>query len=373
MNQIILRYKNYLLFLVSLLIIGISSCVPKNGTNQNVDRFDRKAMLTFWAEDIIIPAYDSYANSTINLKDAADQFNTDPSLDNLKKMRSAWETAYLAWQGVSMFEIGKAESSKIRSYTNIFPTNVDLIKSNINATTYNLELPSNYAAQGFPALDFLLFGIGSDDVSILDSLTKSSHRQYFTDIVDRIYNLAQELDQDWDLYKEVFIQNDGSSATASVDKLINDYLFYYERFLRAGKVGIPAGVFSANILPQSTEAFYNGTLSKALLIESIHRFKDFFNGISFKDTSAGTSIYSYIDEVTKEGNNTTLSADINDQFESILQKAELLENNLSQQIQKDNTKMLALYDELQKLVVLLKVDAMQALNIQIDFVDADGD
>jgi hypothetical protein len=31
------------------------------------------------------------------------------------------------------------------------------------------------------------------------------------------------------------------------------------------------------------------------------------------------------------------------------------------------------YDELQKAVVLLKVDMVQKLNITIDYVDADGD
>ena len=35
--------------------------------------------------------------------------------------------------------------------------------------------------------------------------------------------------------------------------------------------------------------------------------------------------------------------------------------------------MLAAYDELQANVVLLKVDMFQALNIKVDFVDADGD
>ena len=35
--------------------------------------------------------------------------------------------------------------------------------------------------------------------------------------------------------------------------------------------------------------------------------------------------------------------------------------------------MLETYDELQKAVVLLKVDMLQVLNIKVDFVDADGD
>ena len=35
--------------------------------------------------------------------------------------------------------------------------------------------------------------------------------------------------------------------------------------------------------------------------------------------------------------------------------------------------MLRLYDELQQLTVLLKVDLLQALGINVDYVDADGD
>jgi hypothetical protein len=31
------------------------------------------------------------------------------------------------------------------------------------------------------------------------------------------------------------------------------------------------------------------------------------------------------------------------------------------------------YDELQKVVILLKVDMLQAFNVNVDYVDADGD
>ena len=44
-----------------------------------------------------------------------------------------------------------------------------------------------------------------------------------------------------------------------------------------------------------------------------------------------------------------------------------------QQITADNIPMLELYQELQDNVVIMKVDMLQALNIKVDFVDADGD
>ena len=51
-----------------------------------------------------------------------------------------------------------------------------------------------------------------------------------------------------DGYRDEFVNKDGSTATSSVNKLVNDYLFYYEKFLRAGKIGMPAGVFSGDPL-----------------------------------------------------------------------------------------------------------------------------
>jgi hypothetical protein len=50
-----------------------------------------------------------------------------------------------------------------------------------------------------------------------------------------------------------------------------------------------------------------------------------------------------------------------------------LENSFATQINTNNTEMTRSYDELQIAVVLLKVDMLQAFNISVDYVDADGD
>ena len=50
-----------------------------------------------------------------------------------------------------------------------------------------------------------------------------------------------------------------------------------------------------------------------------------------------------------------------------------LTNSFYQQVNTDNTQMTLTYDELQKVVILLKVDMLQAMNINVDYVDADGD
>ena len=50
-----------------------------------------------------------------------------------------------------------------------------------------------------------------------------------------------------------------------------------------------------------------------------------------------------------------------------------LNNNFSEQTSTGLVKLLNTYDNIQKAVVLLKVDMLQILNINVDYVDADGD
>jgi hypothetical protein len=51
----------------------------------------------------------------------------------------------------------------------------------------------------------------------------------------------------------------------------------------------------------------------------------------------------------------------------------MLGSDLFEEVETSNVNMLRTYDELQKNVILMKVDMFQALSIQVDFVDADGD
>ena len=76
-------------------------------------------------------------------------------------------------------------------------------------------------------------------------------------------------------------------------------------------------------------------------------------------------------EVMKD--NSLLSVVITDQFELARTEIEELSENLAEQVNTNNIAMLEAYDALQINVVNLKVVMLQALNINVDYVDADGD
>ena len=65
--------------------------------------------------------------------------------------------------------------------------------------------------------------------------------------------------------------------------------------------------------------------------------------------------------------------EINNQFNIAENSINELNNNFSEQTSTGLLKLLTTYDNIQKAVVLLKVDMLQILNINVDYVDADGD
>lgn len=371
-----------------LLLIGCSS---DNGGNDGNDDdmspdpdppvsvdFQRGPMLANWADNIIIPSYESFSAELQALVDAYNSFKADANESNLLALRSAWEEAYLSWQWVSMFEIGPAEQVGFRLNMNTYPTDVDLVEDHVVSGTYDLSLSSNRDTKGFPALDYLINGLAETDSEIVSKFTApASNEAYFNymdDVFDDMQSLTSQVLSDWQQgYRDTFVSNDGTSSTASVDRFVNDYIFYYEKFLRAGKMGIPLGVFTGIKVPGNVEAFHKGDFSNTLFLEGLRAVQDFFNGKHFGSTTTGESLASYLRALNTLKDGAELDELINDQFDSARSMVGSLDTFLTELDNNPPTDMLLAYDEVQRAVPLLKVDMVSAMSISIDFVDADGD
>jgi len=361
-----------------LTVFFVWSCSNNSPSSPNPDDFDREAILVNWADNIIIPAFSDLSETTSQLHSSAESFTTSPTQQNLNSLRNSWENAYLAFQHVSMFEMGEAMQLRFRDNLNIYPTDTTEIKENISEGTYDLELPSLNNSQGFPALDYLIHGLGENDTEILSHYTTSSeaqnYRTYLTDLTLRIDTLTDQILNSWTSgYRDEFVNNSGNGANSSLDMMVNDYIYYYEKHLRAGKIGIPAGVFSGSPLSGHVEAYYSEGFSKALFNEALSASLNFFNGTHFEGEADGQSLDDYLDYLNTMKDGADLTSIINNQFQVAMNEAQALNDNFAAQVETDNSLMLATYDELQRNVVNLKVDMLQALNINVDYVDADGD
>lgn len=352
--------SRYLILLLLPLLTYTACTDPAGGGDDDpmLPSFDRRGMLTDWADEVIIPAHTDFTTKIQALAVANEAFTASPDVVGLTNLQNAFKATYLSFQRLDPFILGKGEEIRLRELLNTYPANIELIRENIAAGDANFNLPSNTAAQGFPALEFVLY---ADPQLFIDEV---EYHAYATSLIARMATLNTVVQDDWSgTYRDLFIQNDGSSATASIDRTVNDYIFQYEKFLRAGKVGIPAGVFSDAPLADRAEALYAG-YSKELFLEALNASSDFFSNQGLKE-------YLNVLQVRRDGE--FLSEKIEAQFAAIVEASANQMESYANQVEVDNGQMLQLYDEMQKLVVLLKVDMVQALSINIDYVDADGD
>ena len=341
--------------------------------------FDRSAMLANWADNIIIPAYNEFLVAYADFQSAYDTFRTGRTEENLVVLRTEWLDAYKSWQRVSMFEIGPAEEDGLRLNINTYPTDIELLEAFVINDNYDFSLPSNRDVKGFPALDYLINGLAETDTEIVvlytTDITGDAYLEYFRDVISDIEARVVSVLDDWNAgYRDTFVNNDGSSATASVDRFVNDFIFYYEKFLRAGKMGIPLGVFTGTVAPQTLESFYRDGVGNELFLEGLDAVQDFFNGKHFNSSDTGESLASYLRTLNTVKDGAALDEVINGQFNLARDMVASLDAfRLEIEESTPPTDMLLAYDEVQKAVPLLKVDMVSAMSIAIDFVDADGD
>jgi predicted lipoprotein len=251
---------------------------------------------------------------------------------------------------------------------------VNGIEANIASGTYNLNQQVQFSKQGFPAIDYLINGVGNDTETVT-YYSNANAKAYLTAVVNQLKTIAQTVTNDWTgNYRNTYINNNGTSVTSSVNKTTNNFVKNLEKDIRSGKLGIPAGLFSNGVVyADKVEGYYKNNVSKQLLNAGIKAEQDFFNGKAFNSNATGASLKSALDAINAVREGNKLSDIINNQFTAVYTANNELNDSFSQQILTDNTKMVTAYNTLQQNVVYIKLDMMQALNITIDYVDGDGD
>ncbi|GGG50795.1 imelysin family protein [Hymenobacter glacieicola] len=369
--------KKPVLLVVALLLaaLGILSCGkdPSGGTPAPDTAVDRKALLTYWADSLVKPGYQRLNDKLVVLKTKTTAFTAAPTTATLLETRQAWQAAYVEWQKVELFEFGPAEAVSLRNHFNIYPADAAGINRNISSGTYDFELSTAIPQQGFPALDYLLNGVATGDAAIAQQYaTSASHRRYLTDVVAKMEQTFGTVYGQWNGgYRDTFINSTGTDASSSLSRVINAYSLYFERYLRAGKVGIPAGTMTGTPLPAKMEAYYlRGALPLQLATTAHTAVQQFFNG-----RPGRPSLKSYLDALGAKDSRSgqPLSSLISTQLGASYQQLSSLGPDLHTTFTARNADAVASYNEMQKAVRMIKVDMTSALSVTVTYVDNDGD
>ncbi|HOX83931.1 MAG TPA: imelysin family protein, partial [Chryseolinea sp.] len=366
--------KVRIVWIATVFLLGCSGGDPKPEVSEG--DLDRQVMLTHWADNIIIPSYNTFKILLDDMIQKSEAFADAPDEDALIAFRHAWEAAYIGWQKVELFETGPADRYTIRNFFNIYPTSVAGILANINSGSANMKTPASYANQGFPALDYLLNGVADTDEGIVAYYSTEPDAEkrlaYIKRITDRMDELLTKVITEWPTYRATFISKTGLDIGSPMGLTVNAYVLNYERYIRSGKFGIPSGAMTISgetKYPDKVEAFYKRDISKVLATVAHQASIDFFNGKDVVTGLEGPSLKSYLDglDAKDTSTNTLLSTIINEQFNAANAKLDLLPDNLHDAVESDNESMLAVFAEMQKEVRLLKVDMTSAMSITITY------
>ena len=366
---------------ISILSIFIISCSSSSDDEQStIPEFDRSAVLKNYADNIIIPRLNNFRSSVDYLRESVDAYVDSPDITTYTELHNSWLEAYINWQYVEMFNIGKAEEIMFFSKTNTYPVNEGRIQENINNEKTDLSNPNDWSCQGFPGLDYMIHGIADSENEIINQYIQNPlNGKYLKVVINELNDNTDLVLNDWNTYRNTFVNSVENTATSAFNMLTNDFVYYFEKGLRTNKIGIPSGVFSNNPLSNKVESYYsskNGIedVSRDLIENALNAVDLVFQGKSSNQSPLGPSFKTYLDFI--KANNVSaddIGSIVVNKIQTANQKILDLNKNFINQVENDNGKMLAAFDALQTIVVNLKTDMLSLFNVAVDYTDADGD
>ncbi len=203
--------------------------------------FDRGAMLTNMADEVILPDFERALSSIDSLNTRAIAFSNNPTQNSLDSLQALHKSAWEAWQRIEVYAFGPAETLPYKMSVNVFPTDTVQIKNNVSAGgNADLSLVSNIDAKGFPALDYLLNG--SSDATLLSNFTASNNRAtYVKNLTADLLSAVRNVRNEWrNGYANTFKNATGLDIGGSTGLLVN-YLSMESETVRREKIGNALG------------------------------------------------------------------------------------------------------------------------------------
>ena len=361
--------------LLFVTIIFLASC-GGGDSNENVppqsnDDFDRTVCLANIYDNIAMAAFDEFKAKLETLDISTNAYIDSPNdISLLNTLRDDWYEAYIAWQHIEVFShFGIGEDILYGFKMNTYPTDVNRTENILNGIAqFNPAYNDN---QGFPALEYLIYGVADNDEEISNILSEPNALVLIGNIVSEMKANTSSVYSWWTKNRTTIVDDISSTATSSLNLFINDFVYHYEKGFRTNKFGIPCGYFSGGqTFAEKTEGYYAGNISKALALSSLYSISNFFEGRSHSDGSViGESMYTYLKYLQED----TLADEILTKIDEVEVSINNLENDFAVQVNTNNNELLNTFNLIQSVVAKFKIDMMMAMGVGVDYISGDGD
>ena len=358
------------LALLAILFLGMG-CKDKE-----VLEYDREALLSNIGDNVILPSYQTLGTAALSLQQDAVAFRASKGLSELDALQNSMLTLWTSWKASSPFEFGPAADRALRASLNTFPSDSIQIKSNITAGTWDFNLAANLDAKGFPAMDFMLFGLGADDNAILDRYLNpqdsAQYQNYLAALISDSKSLIESVRDEWqNSYLATFKASLGTDVGSGTSFLVNELNRDLE-VIKTASIGIPIGKQTfGQALPGKCEALYSAH-SISLIVAQLESIERIYKGTSLAGAD-GYGLKEALDALEAQYQGGSLTEAIDAQFTAAKSAAQAIPTPLSDAVVSNAPSVENAYTEVQKLVILLKTDMASAMSILITYTDADGD
>lgn len=410
--------KTFAFGLALATLLPIAGCVDNgSGSNRAVtaDNFDFVAMLANYADSIIVPNYESLADTTNLLAAESGSIATYCSAigsDNEASARSAaqavWKTTMDAWQTTTLHELGpiQANNNALRNRISSFARGSSLSTCGVDQavvladTDPNFSLSSRSANQrGLGAVEYLLFSDNLEhscssqitETTDWNTRPETERKQlrcdYAQTLVEDINAAAQSVVTAWlidaDNYRSQFL----NPALLDTNlKALSDALFYLDTETKDTKLGIPLGISATCSQPSCPEVIESPYAEYSLnnIAQNLQSFLNLLqggSGLGFDDIIAQAGV----PEVTELMRQNTEAAigEINTMSTSLRQQAESISDEEAAQIcltaanTPDSQRSIPacnLYGYLRRVTDTLKVGFVAAVDVDLpDRAQSDND
>lgn len=371
--------KRYYLSILSLLTLSLFCvyCGSGQGTSSSVAQVDATEVFSDLTQNLILPTYQSFQNSTDELESATIQFCANPNESNLSAARQAWVEAQNELGKTSVFTFGPYEESGIMSAVNFWPTRTGSIETNlIGAAQFSVSDIDSFGAgeKGLPAIEYLLFGSRNLNQDVLDLLSAdqnaSTRCDYLKSLTQDLNNKSSQLYQLWDpdsgnFSKEFEKAGKGSdffpNVIDAITEIVNRQGAIVE-IVRDMKIGKPLGKRSGGVTrPNQVQSPYSQNSLKAI-IANVEGLQDFYRGKN------GMGFYHLL---------KSKDADAAEELDTLLvESLETLRNipePLSVAVDQNPSRVEAAYDKLGELKRLYSGQVSSLFGVVPFFSDNDGD
>jgi predicted lipoprotein len=362
--------------LISLSVVAVLIFACKKGGDDKIDSgsFNRKNILINMADSLIIPSYQDFQVKLDAMQTKVKALTDNPSGASLLEARLAWKNAYVAWQKVALWDIGPAMTQSFLSNANTYPTNTTSIDQVLAGGAYDLTSPFSKSIQGFPAIEFLLYGNNKTDAEIVASFSNTNKVSYINALTKRVSDINKSVVSAWtSTYRQTFIDASGVDLSSSLGQLFNNtFLPYLEVHNREAKFGIPGGQRTGTPLPANVEGYYSKDFSKELALASFSAYKAAWYGTGFTTNQNGSSVNNYLIFMDRK-NSTGFASQLATKFQTIETKINALPASLRSAAESNPASLNEVWMAYQQFVVQVKTDVASALSITVAYADTDGD